>query len=158
MKRITVIGGGISGVSLSTLLAQNTNHQISLLEKARRLGGRASSLPLACSTSVAIGVQTFELDQYIFESQAYDLVPRQYLKPHKNDRNSSHTYGLQSNIWSKVAQSFEKHKQVNLMLSHHDDAYWFILYLDLVTTPSDLEPTGNDEITVLQNSRHLLDF
>ena len=60
---LTVVGGGISGTALSRLLQQGGKESITLLDKSRRLGGRASYiLGLDHDQGLAIGVHQCIID------------------------------------------------------------------------------------------------
>lgn len=123
--RVAVIGGGIAGIVVSQLLLEHPQYEVILVEKARRLGGRASLIPLGQASSVAIGTQVFsmsldELNSAEFHSsQIMNLFSAKLNLIVDHDEVCSNRYRFKEKAWDDLAITLSKQERVTLRLSHH---------------------------------------
>ena len=126
---LTIIGGGVSGTALGRLLQLSNVGSLALFEKSRRLGGRASLIPLQSSKqSLALGVhQCFIETKLISEPTVQKMISDEHFIHDLGWRAVTQTgieqenlYELSSDAWSKLADKLcSSEPTVSLNLSYH---------------------------------------
>lgn len=127
---LTIVGGGISGTALSRLLQQHNTEPITLLDKSRRLGGRASLIPISShDQDLAIGVHQCSIDARELFSQEtnQEAMVKELLSDLGWEKvantevdHGGQLYKLSLNAWSDLEQKLITHASpISLKLSHH---------------------------------------
>lgn len=137
--KIAVIGGGIAGTTLNYLLQQDDQQQdkqyrINLYDKSRRLGGRASLVPIQdLQVPLAIGVRhcSINVEKLKDSKLTQDINLEGFFQDlgwqkldHLQKHNSSASFELATDTWINIEQSFSvdplgSRQNHSLYLSHH---------------------------------------
>ena len=127
---LTIVGGGISGAALSCLLQQNSKEPITLLDKSRRLGGRASLIPIpGHEQDLAIGVHQCNIDtRELYPQEANQEAMIKELLSDLGWEKVTNTevdhggrlYQLSLNAWSDLEEKLiSNESSISLKLSHN---------------------------------------
>ncbi len=114
-----VIGGGIAGVTITHHLAERSRHSpssIALFEKSRRLGGRASMIPISQEAVAPLGVSECSINRQQVTSSI--LFKKLMMIDNTDHLQAELDITLPTSLWEEAQSALESLDPISLHLSH----------------------------------------